>query len=72
MDRVDRLIAKAIPKPTLIERLQQNNPYIGKTSDELLDYMSADNYRAPNMRTPEWNQFIYAVVHAESVGGLTE
>lgn len=72
MDRIDRLIAKVVPKPSPIERLKEDNPYIDKSCDELLDYMSSDNYRAPPMRTPEWDKFIFALMHAESNGGLTE
>lgn len=63
---------KAMSKADPWERIQQNNTYMGKTCDELLSYLSGDNYCAPEMRTPEWNKFIFALVHAESVGGLTE
>lgn len=72
MDRIDRLIAKAVPKPSKIDRLRVDNPLMGKSSDELLDYLSGDNYRAPDMKTPEWDKFMYALVHAASDGGLTE
>lgn len=72
MDRIDRLLLKAIPRPTPVQRLQKDNPYIGKSRDELLDYLSGDNYRAPEMHTPEWDRFIYAVVHAGNIGGLRE
>lgn len=67
MDRIDRLLEKARPKPSLLDKLGMDNPYMGKTSDELLDYLSGDNYRAPEMRTSEWNKYIYAVVHARSM-----
>lgn len=72
MDRVDRLLMKAKPKKKPWKLLEEDNPYLGKTADELLDYLSGDNYRAPEMRTREWNKFMYALVYAESVGGLTE
>lgn len=72
MDRIDKLLLRAVPKPTPLQRLQYDNPYMGRGCNELLDYLSGDNYQAPEMETPEWNKFIYAVVHAVSVGGLTD
>lgn len=72
MDRLDRLLLKARPKPTLLDELEENNPYMGKSSDELLDYMDGNNYRAPDMKTPEWGKFMHALVHAVCVGGLIE
>ncbi len=72
MDRIDRLLLKAAPKDTPWQRLQKDNPYLGKTSLELLEYLDGDNYRAPDMGTQEWGKFMYALVHSESVGGLTE
>lgn len=72
MDRLDRLLIKATPKTEPWMRLQQSNPYIGKTCDELLNYLSGDNYRAPEMNTLEWGKFMYALIHSESVGGLLE
>ena len=72
MDRIDRLILKAKPKPSLNDKLEKDNPYIGMNSNDLLDYMSGDNYRAPEMGTIEWTKFIYALMHSPSVGGLDE
>lgn len=75
MNRIDRLLKKAKPKPSLVDRLKQNNPYMGKSCDELLDYMSEKNYRAPEKGTKEWNQFIFALTQSYStynVGKSTE
>lgn len=75
MDRIDRLILKAQPKRELWERLKADNSYMEKTCDELLDMMCPDTpggYCAPPMRTGEWNQFMYAMIHAESTNGLAE
>ncbi|MEE0203510.1 MAG: hypothetical protein U0I51_23595 [Muricomes sp.] len=72
MDRIDRLIVRATPKPSILDRLSIYNLYLGKSCNELLDYLSGDNYRAPDMKTPEWDKFMYALVHAASDGGLTE
>lgn len=71
MDRLDRLLEKAAGSAYL-RQLGQDNPYMGKGSDELLSYLDGDDYRAPEMRTWAWDQFMYALVHAPSVGGLTE
>lgn len=72
MDRIDRLLNKAKPKLTICEQLATDNPYIGKTDAELLDYLSGDNYRAPEMRTTAWNKFIYALIHSRTTGRLKE
>lgn len=63
MDRVDRLMKRAKPKPTLDDKLRKDNSYLGISSWELLEYLSGDNYRAPQMRTWEWEQFMYAMIH---------
>lgn len=68
MNKVDSLIKKVVPKKSLQDELSVNNPYIGKSCDELLDYMSGDNYRAPPMRTWEWTQFMFAMMHASGAG----
>ncbi len=72
MDKIDRLIEKATSKTRLFDRLETDNPYLGKTDAELLDYLSGENYRAPDMRTTAWSKFIYALMHARSTGGLKE
>lgn len=75
MDRVDRLIMKVVPKPSLQDRLSAGNPYLGKPCMELLDLMcpeSPGGYQAPEMRTFEWSQFIYAVICSAGNGGLRE
>ncbi len=64
MDKIDRLMRKVKPKPTICERLEKDNPYLGKTDAEILDYLSGDNYHAPDMRTREWDKFMYALIHA--------
>lgn len=64
MDRLDRLIIRATPKQTLTDRLSEDNSYLGKSMEELLDYMGTD-YRAPHMHTPEWDKFIYALICSE-------
>lgn len=71
MDKLDRLLERAAGSKYL-RQLGQDNPYVGKGSDELLDYLSGDDYRAPEMGTQGWDQFMYALIHAPSVGGLTE
>ena len=58
------MLNKVKPKPTLHDRMKENNPYFGKTSSELLDYLSGDNYRAPEKGTPSWRKFMYALMHA--------
>ena len=72
MDKIDRLIMRALPKVKIVERLKEDNPYMGKTCAELLELLSGDNYQAPEMKTPEWEQFMYAIVHTSGEGGLTE
>lgn len=72
LDRIDRLLLRATPKPTPLQLLQQDNPYMGKSCEELLDYMSGDDYRAPYIGAPGWNMFIYALVHSASTGGLSD
>ena len=72
MDKIDRLLLKALPKLSITQRLEENNPYMGKPCMELLELLDGDNYQAPEMKTPEWDQFMYAIVHASGEGGLTE
>lgn len=64
MDKIDRLMRKIKPGPTICERLEKDNPYLGKTDAELLGYLSGDNYRAPDMHTTAWDKFIHALMHA--------
>lgn len=68
MNRLDRLMIKAKPKPTLQHRLAEDNPYLSMSFEELTDYMSGENYRAPAMGTWEWEQFIWAMMQAYSDG----
>lgn len=72
MDKIDRLLLKALPRLNINKRLEENNPYLGKPCMELLELLDGDNYQAPEMKTPEWDQFMYAIVHASSEGGLIE
>lgn len=72
MDRIDRLLNKAKPKPTICEILAKDNPYLGKTEADLLNYLSRDNYRAPDMHTTAWSKFMYALMYARSAGALQE
>lgn len=68
MDRLDKLILKAKPKLTPVQRLAVDNPYLGKTFDEMLDMMSpgnAEGCQAPEMRTPDWAKFMYALVNSK-------
>ena len=74
MNRIDRLTDKARTKLAPRQCLARGNPYLWKSSVELLDMMSPDkleDYQAPEMRTPEWNKFIYALVSAYSRGKLS-
>lgn len=68
MNKIDRLIMKARPKPSLSDRLKIDNPYMGKTFEELILYLSADNYIAPEMQTFQWSQFVFALMSAPSDG----
>lgn len=67
MDRIDRLLIKALPKPTKIDKLKADNPYYGKSLDELLDCMSPRPFfgiRAPENGTPEHDKFVFALMEA--------
>ena len=72
MDKIDRFIMRALPKVRIVERMRKDNPYLGKTCMELLELLSGENYQAPEMKTPEWDQFMYALVHSSGEGGLRE
>ena len=72
MDKVDRLIMKALPKYNIMKQLEDDNPYFGRTCVELLELLEGENYKAPEMKTHGWNQFMYAIVHSSGEGGLTE
>ena len=68
MDRVDKLIMRAKPKLTPVQLLTIDNPYIGKSFEELLDMLCPETpggYQAPQIRTPEWNKFMYAMLDSE-------
>jgi len=67
MNRIDKLIEKVKPS-SVSNRLEVDNPYIGKSFEELTDYLSGDNYRAPEMRTWEWTQFMHALMIAPHEG----
>ena len=45
MNRVDRLLKQAKPESTITERLKKDNPFLGKTDAELLDYMCPTSER---------------------------
>lgn len=67
MSRIDKLISKAKPKPTLADKLKENNPFLGKSFDELLDCMSIHSkaeLKAPNNGTWEKTKFQYALLDA--------
>ena len=75
MDKIDRLIMKAQPRWEPWQRLEQGNPYMEKTCEDLLNMMCPDTpggYSAPPMRTREWERFIYALLHSSSTGGPEE
>lgn len=72
MDKIDRLIMKALPRLNITKRLEENNPYLGRPCLELLELLDGENYQAPEMKTQEWDQFMYAIVHSSGEGGLTE
>ena len=73
MEKIDRLLLRVKPKLKPWQRLETDNPYMDRNSGELLDMMSLDSQnQAPEMRTTEWNKFIYALVHAAGIGGLGE
>ena len=72
MDKIDRLIVKAMSKTRLFDGLEKDNVYLGQTDEELLDYLSGENYRAPEMRTLAWDKFMYALIHSRTTGGLKE
>lgn len=68
MDRLDKLIMKARPALTPLQRLTLDNWYLDKSFDELLDMIcpeSAGEQKAPEMRTPEWAKFMYALVNSK-------
>ena len=72
MDKIDRLMRKVKPKQSIQGKLQKDNPYLGKSGTELLDYLSGDNYRAPEKESKEWAKFMYALCHASGEGGLSD
>lgn len=72
MDKIDRLIMRALPRLNINKRLEEDNPYLGKPCMELLGLLDGDNYQAPEMKTQEWDKFMYAIVHSSGEGGLTE
>lgn len=65
--RIDVLIKRAKEQlvPQGIAILKEDNEYLGKSKDELLSYMSGNDYRAPSMHTQEWNKFLWALMRAE-------
>lgn len=72
MDKIDRLIMKALLKYNIMKQLEDNNPYFGKSCSELLELLAGENYQAPEMKTQEWDKFMYAIVCSSCEGGLTE
>ena len=67
MRSIDSLIKRVKEQldPKGIASMNENNEYLGKSKEELLDYMSGNNYKAPSMHTPEWNKFMWALINAE-------
>lgn len=67
MRNIDSLIKKAKEQldPKGITSLNEDNEYLEKSKNELLDYMSGNNYKAPLMHTPEWNKFMWALINTE-------
>jgi len=67
---VDRLIqqAKEQKDPKGLKALDVNNPYIGKSFEELLDYLDGNDYRAPEKPSFEWDQFMWALIGAPKDG----
>ncbi|MGF7145954.1 hypothetical protein HNQ56_004402 [Anaerotaenia torta] len=67
---IDKLISQARKQldPGGVRGLMVSNPYIGKGYEELLDYLSAANYRAPGKPSHEWDQFMYALISAPRYG----
>lgn len=53
MRNIDSLIKKAKERlnPQGIAILKEDNEYLGKSKDELLDYLNGRNYRVPAMHT---------------------
>lgn len=68
MDKIDRLLLRAKPKQTVLDTLSKDNPYIGKPFHALLDCLSGDNYRAPDMHTKEWDKYMFALMSAPHTG----
>lgn len=73
MDKLERLLHKAklktTPKLSVTQKALLNNPYVGMSFEDLLDYLSGDNYRAPPLRTWEWTQYLCALMSAPHTGG---
>lgn len=67
MNRIDRLIMRAQPKPTIQNKLEENNPYIGSSFNELLDYLCPDSKgecRTPERHTDDWHKYMWALMDA--------
>lgn len=69
MKQIERLIQRAAQKKeTLSNNLDFDNPYMGMSSEALLDYLDGDNYKAPEMGTLEWSKYMLALMAASSDG----
>lgn len=70
MDKLNKLIdqAKKQLDPQGVRGLQINNPYIGQSFENLLDYLSGENYRAPDKPSHEWDQYMWALMSAPHDG----
>ena len=64
MDRIDRLIEKARPKLTKVERLFMDNPYMGMNFRDMLDIMGKAGTVAEKIGTWEHDQFNAALLDA--------
>ena len=65
MNRIDRLIDKARPDMTVQDRLERDNPFMGKSFRELLD-MENNGTAPPNDAAHELSRgkFMYALIDA--------
>ena len=64
MGRIDRLIEKARPKLTKVERLFMDNPYMGMNFRDMLDIMGKAGTVAEKIGTWEHDQFNAALLDA--------
>lgn len=63
MYKIDRLLVKATSKSTLFDKLKKDNPYLGKSLNELLDYMGSSDSIQKNGSCKK-DKFNYALIDA--------